>query len=190
MANHSDIGIIVLAAGQSRRFGSDDKRLAEMPDGAPLLDNTLNSIPDSLKGRILVLQPGDEHLASRYQDKWHAVYAQRAEQGMGESLAAGINAASDWQGALIALGDMPFIRADTYSLIQQQLQPDSIVLPRFQEKRGHPVGFGREFFPALSRIEGDQGAQSLLQQYLQHCHYLDVDDPGILQDIDTPEALE
>lgn len=163
-----------------------------MPNGQTVLDNTLSNIPASLTQRILVLQPGNEQLASRYQQQWQIVYAQQAEHGMGESLASGIRAAQrlpKLQGILVALGDMPFIQTATFMQVAYALQPDNIVIPHYQEKRGHPVGFGRDYFPALSQLKGDQGAQALLKQHPQHCHILDVNDAGILKDIDRPKDL-
>jgi molybdenum cofactor cytidylyltransferase len=57
----------------------------------------------------------------------------------------------------------------------------------YQGKRGNPVGFDRRHLPQLLALEGDQGARGILKQY--PVQEVDVDDAGILQDIDTPQDL-
>jgi len=56
---NNKIGIIVLAAGYSRRFNAD-KRQARLHSGEMLLDATLSKIPDIFYQRVLVMHPGDE----------------------------------------------------------------------------------------------------------------------------------
>ena len=65
----------------------------------------------------------------------------------------------------------------------------ALVAPRYQYLRGHPVGFGQEYRDVLLNLKGDAGARSVLKQHKSHLHYLDVDDPGILMDVDTPDDL-
>jgi len=182
------IGCIVLAAGHSRRFGAD-KRQARLPGGRTLLDHTLSSIPSSFLDRILVLHPGDEALAQDYSEHWQIVIADKAELGMGHSLAATIALASDWDGAVIALADMPWISPGTYLMVKETVRPENLVLPYFGEQRGNPVGIGRNFFPILANLEGDRGARGLFQRHPESVVRLMLGDAGIVKDIDTPDAL-
>lgn len=187
-----EIGIVMLAAGQSRRF-EGDKRLALMPDGRTLLQASIDCVPTTLNRRLLVLHPGDDYLASSYRDQWEILIAPRATEGMGASLATAFNhlreTHQDWQGALIALGDMPSVAQQTYTRVQNNLCDHAIVLPHHQGQRGHPVGFQRSLFGELGQLSGDHGARQLLRIHSAECHTLNCEDAGILLDIDTREAM-
>jgi molybdenum cofactor cytidylyltransferase len=183
------IGIIMLAAGSGRRFGSD-KRRAVMANGKTLLENTLENIPETFTSRVLVLKPGDEDLATLYSGSWQICFAENPDNGMSNSLASGIKMAADWQGALIALADMPFIKPETYSAVQDSLTEHDIIIPCIKGKRGNPVAFRQRYFQEILAQSGDRGARELLNQYAEHCHQLETGDKGILRDIDQPEGLE
>ncbi|MEO8135570.1 MAG: NTP transferase domain-containing protein, partial [Betaproteobacteria bacterium] len=65
---------------------------------------------------------------------------------------------------------------------------ESLVVPRYRGERGHPVGFARVHFPALSQLTGDAGARAVIAG-APRVAWLDVDDPGVMRDIDTPADL-
>lgn len=184
----SVVGCIVLAAGRSLRFGAD-KRLARLPGGSTLLERTLASIPPDFTQRILVVHPGDEELVAPHQPAWKVVFAADAHLGMGHSLAAGIALATGWQGAVIALADMPFVKPATFNAIHSALTPARIVVPYWQQQRGNPVGIGADYFEELAELEGDQGARLLFRKHAAAVVRLEVEDAGIVQDIDTREGL-
>lgn len=179
---------IVLAAGTSTRFGRD-KRHVKNAAGETLLGLTLNSIPPIFQQRILVLHDGDEALGAIHAESWQVIYAALAAGGMGHSIAAAIGLVSDCTGCLIALGDMPLVRPETYSMLQEAAKPDRIVVPFFEHKRGNPVMIGRDFFLQLAELKGDSGARQLMQRHPQCIERLDVQDEGILRDMDTPAEL-
>ncbi len=185
----STVGCIVLAAGDSKRFGSD-KRQALMQDGHTLLDLTLSLIPATFSLRILVLHPADVALAAYYQHAWQIIFAEHSNLGMGHSLAAAMPFVDQWTGAVVALADMPCVLPATYSLIQHRVQEDRIVVPHYQNQRGNPVGFGSRFFPAVGALLGDSGVRQLMQEHQHAVDKIEVDDEGILQDIDTTAALQ
>jgi len=54
---------------------------------------------------------------------------------------------------------------------------------------GHPVGFGKYYRQALGLKNGDSGAKTIIQTHPQQIHYIETDDPGIIQDIDTPTDI-
>lgn len=179
-----DVACIVLAAGYSKRFGSD-KRQALLPNGKTVLDATLASIPNIFCQRLLVLHEGDENLAHQHAS-WIPVVAVNASSGMGHSVASGISALGKCKGVLIALADMPTISGSTYSTVANLLTKDKIIVPCLQGQCGNPVALGADFFPELAALEGDNGARTLMQKYQAAIVKLELDDPGILRDIDTP----
>lgn len=184
----ADIGIIVLAAGTARRFGAD-KRRAPLPAGQTLLEATLSRVPRAISRRILVLREGDDDLAHVFRQDWRICIAGNPDAGMANSLASGIAMAGGWAGALIGLGDMPYITAATYSMLQQALATHDIVIPVCKGERGNPVGFRHNYFAEMATLEGDRGARSLLEKHAQACFVVETGDEGVLRDIDTPENL-
>ncbi len=186
--NATEIGIIVLAAGSSRRFGAD-KRLASFDQQTSLLEKTLTTIPDTFTRKILVLKKEDDALAEQFGKAWKICRAEAPESGMANSLASAIAQAESWQGAVIALGDMPYIASQTYIQIQQALSQNNIVIPVYKGQRGNPVGFRRQYFAEIGKLQGDKGAKPLLEKYQEQCVELETDDRGILKDIDRPDML-
>lgn len=184
----ASIGCIVLAAGSGTRFGSD-KRLARFGTDT-LLAHTLGNITPVFHQRILVLRTADAALGERFAADWQVVLAADADKGMGHSLAAAMAHVADWEAAVIALADMPFVQTSTYQAVRVPLTPDILVVPYYREQRGNPVGIGRRYFKELERLQGDQGARLLLQQHAAAVLRVDVEDPGILRDVDTPAALK
>lgn len=183
------IGAIVLAAGFSSRFGSV-KLCARLRSGRTVLQQTLTNLRSTIPDVLVVTRP---ELLSRIQvdDAPVAVFP-AAEQGMGATLAYGIQTACQtfqWDGCLVCLGDMPFIRPDTYLGLAAALGPDRIVLPYYEGRPGNPAGFGSQFFEALTALGGDRGGRDLVRSNPEAVMKLAVDDPAVLEDIDTPEEL-
>jgi len=179
----SRVGCIVLAAGLSRRFGSD-KRLYRLPSGTSLLQQTLDNLCPLFRQRVLVLRADDEALARQFGGEWQIVVAAEAMLGMGHSLAAAMQATTDWQGAVIALADMPWVQAATVCSIRDSVKPDSLIVPVYKGQRGNPVGIGRNYFGRLAALHGDSGARQLMQEFNAHIVKLDFDDPGLVRDLD------
>lgn len=186
----------MLAAGFSRRFGSS-KLQTPLKDGLSILQHSINTVLQSTENIIIAGRVG-LHQQGAYaflQSKppspaLQLVMCEDAESGMGHSLAcAAQHIPNDWQAVLICLGDMPFIKPETLDAILAASAADAIVVPQWQGQSGHPVCFGRDYFTELSELHGDSGARALLQRHSAAVRYLPVDDPGILQDIDTPQAL-
>jgi len=186
---------ILLAAGYSKRFGSN-KLLHALPAGAPdagmpmaiaAARHLLEVLPDS----IAVVRPRAQKLGSLLRDAGcSTVVCKNAGDGMGTSLAAGVRAAAEADGWVIALADMPFVRGETIAKIVKAMeQGAAIAAPAIGGQRGHPVGFARAFFEALSSLKGDAGARDILKRHPDRIVLCEVDDPGVLRDIDQPSDL-
>ncbi|RQV64732.1 nucleotidyltransferase family protein [Burkholderia cenocepacia] len=184
---------VLLAGGLGQRFdpsGLHSKLLARLPDGTPVAVAAARRLAAATADVIAVVRPGAEKLAILLNEAGcQVVYAPDALRGMGASLAAGVRTAPDASGWLVALGDMPWIAASTYETVTRALDADgaSIVAPAHRGVRGHPVGFAAHHFEALATLDGDAGARALFAS--GPVALLDVDDPGILRDVDTPADL-
>jgi molybdenum cofactor cytidylyltransferase len=144
-----------------------------------------------LPNSVAVVRPRAQRLAKLLRDAGcETVVCGNAAEGMGTSLAAGIRATSDAHGWVIALADMPFLRLETIRAIARALSDGAaIAAPAYHGERGHPVGFARRFFDELGALHGDEGARDLLKRYPDLLTLYEVDDPGILRDIDKPSDL-
>jgi molybdenum cofactor cytidylyltransferase len=183
---------VLLAAGFGSRFDPDglhNKLLARMPDGTPVAHEAAHRLLHVVTRVLAVVRPGSDALARLLNDAGcDVVFASDAERGMGASLAAGIEASDDAEGWIVALADMPRIATSTIETVAITLDKGaSLVAPFYRGQRGHPVGFGIEHREALLALDGDAGAKSLLMS--QCVTKVEVDDPGILRDVDTPEDL-
>ena len=182
-------GILILAAGSSQRFGGE-KRQATLTDGTTLLETTTRNALASGLPVAICLRPGDSELASSLEALGtQPLFCPNATRGMGHSLADGIARLAAWEGVLITLGDMPFIKPATFCNAASALVPGGICQPDWQGKPGHPVGFSATWFDALTQLKGDAGARDIIKQNGEAVTRFPVDDRGILRDIDTPADL-
>ncbi|WP_256584443.1 NTP transferase domain-containing protein [Pseudomonas sp. SWI6] len=181
---------LVLAAGWATRFGSD-KRVAALPSGQTLLAETLRQALEHFDEVLVVVRPGDEPQRLGIGPDAKLVYAAHAENGLSASLAAGIQAlqASRAQAVAIMLGDMPWVTAHTLRRLRAEASETHIVMPFHQDERGHPVLFGRAFWPALECVQGDQGGRQVILDNRHAWRRVDVEDSGVLRDVDTPTDL-
>jgi len=181
---------ILLAAGSSRRFGSD-KLTKTLPNGRSVTVQSYINLRQATDQVLVVVKPENPILINQLQSTdANIVFCLDAEFGMGNSLACAIRASFSADGWVIALADMPWITSTTIEKITNELRSGAkIVAPNWQGHRGHPVGFSAIFGGELAQLQGDTGAKSLLQTHSQQLKLIDCDDPGVLQDIDHPSDL-
>lgn len=179
---------LLLAAGRGTRFdptGLQNKLLAPLPDGTPVACAAARALLSVLPHVTAVVRPGAEALAHALNDAGcDVVFSTDAERGMGASLAAGVRATAQAEGWLVALADMPWIAPATIEVIACRVDGGaSVVAPIYRGRRGHPVGFGTMHLDALSSLDGDIGARTILEA--ADVTAIEVDDAGVLADIDT-----
>jgi molybdenum cofactor cytidylyltransferase len=189
---------IVLAAGSGRRFGG--AKLNAPWRGGKLLDGALEAAFAAPVWRVTVVTGADPAVddAARHWAAAHAVagrlaliHADDHPEGMGASLRAGIAAlAEDCAGVFVFLGDMPVIPASVPPRLVAALTSGALAAaPAFNGRRGHPVLFCAALFPALARAQGDEGARTVLAALGRRLALVDVADPGVITDVDTPGDL-
>lgn len=182
---------LILAAGRGTRFGSD-KRQARLADGRTLLAASVARARAVFDEVHVVLRPEDDPAALGLPDDCPVIRCADADLGMGHSLAAGVRGLSTARGRAVAvmLGDMPWLAEATLRQLVAQADAQHILFPLHHGLRGHPVIFGRDFWPELQYLQGDEGARSVLAAHREAWRVLEVDDPGVVLDVDTPQALD
>ncbi|WP_322048522.1 nucleotidyltransferase family protein [Paraburkholderia sp. J67] len=184
---------VLLAAGTGSRFDPDglrNKLLAPLPNGTCVAREAAHRLLMVVPKVIAVVRPGAETLAHTLNEAGcDVVFAAGSVRGMGASLAAAVEADSEGESWIVALADMPRIAVSTIEAVARELDAGKpLVAPFHDGQRGHPVGFGYGHRSALVALDGDAGARSLLAT--QTLARIDVDDPGILRDVDTPADLD
>lgn len=181
---------LLLAAGRSQRFGSD-KRLQPLADGTPMALAAARKLAAACPRTIVVVRPDDTELTRLLTAAGlETVVCPAAEQGMGHSLAAGVAASAEAAGWLVGLADMPYIQPASYRAVIDAMQGGAGLARAFYGTRpGHPVGFAAEHRPALLALTGDQGGKAILEAHPGRLVRCQVDDPGVLHDVDRPEQI-
>jgi molybdenum cofactor cytidylyltransferase len=189
---------ILLAAGQARRFG-DDKLMMDI-GGRPLVDWAAQSMSAAgLAPLIAVVQPDPDDtdpvaIILQCDGGFEPVLNPRFAEGMSTSIAAGACAALERSvdAAVIALGDMPFVRPETYRAMIAAFERSggtAIVMAEEGGRRGSPTLFPRALFGELAALEGDAGARGVVAAHEDLVVTVECA-TGELDDVDTPEALE
>lgn len=180
---------VLLAAGKSTRFGSN-KLLHPLADGCPVALASARVLSTACCQLVAIVnQHNTELKALLSQEGYRVMTCTHSQAGIGSSIAQAVTASAESGGWLIALADMPYIQPYTLSVVVRRMDATAIVVPRYQGRRGHPVGFGRHWFDDLTALSGDQGARSIIEQNSAYVVCVDGDDKGVLIDIDVPEDV-
>lgn len=181
------VAAILLAAGSSRRMGSC-KQLLPLA-GKTVLATCLETLLEGgVEEIVVVVAPSGKEVAQAAEAYPVRVVRNAEPDGdMAASILTGRGALSaSCTGVLVALCDYPLVRADTISRLQEEHRkaPDRVILPSHGGRRGHPPLLPRGL---LDRLQPSQTLRDLLRAGPDPIRQLDLPDPGILIDMDTPE---
>ena len=182
--------VVVLAAGAGSRYRGTRHKLSEPLGGESVLARTLRNAIESRLSVVLVVSEGLVDEARDLVAPRDMVVVDLPAQtgwGMGDSIAAGVSVHASAGGWLVLPGDMPLVRPATLRAVAAALDQQPIAFAQHRGRRGHPVGFAAELFSELVMLKGDEGARRLLARYPTAA--VEVDDPGVLFDIDTVDDL-
>lgn len=174
--------VIVLAAGRSERF----KQSVQQAQRADLGEHKLHAL---LNGQTVL-----EHVLTAVRASGLPFFVVQAEHtlhiphaGMGDSIAVGVQATESAHGWLVLPADLPLIQANSLLAVAQALQNHAVVVPFFQNQKGHPVGFDRSCQHDLMHLTGDRGASAVVNKY--GAFRLTLEDLGCVLDVDTVEIF-
>ena len=190
------VGAIILAGGSSARMGRA-KQLLPLGDSTVLEQTIANVRGAEVNEIVLVLGASAETIRRQLPlsllEGLNIVVNRDYREGMSSSLRAGISALDQRsEAALIILGDQPFIRSQTMDQVIRAYRREQaqIVIPSFHGTRGNPVLLDRSVFPEVMALEGDIGSRAIFGNHLEGIAKVDVEDEGILLDIDDPDDYD
>ncbi|MBE9558768.1 MAG: molybdopterin-binding/glycosyltransferase family 2 protein [Proteobacteria bacterium] len=188
------VAAVILAAGQSRRMGPSNKLLADVA-GKAMVVHVADAVQSS-QARPVLAVVGHQADAVRAALAGHDImFIDNPDfaEGISGSLKHGLRALPRGiDGAIICLGDMPRVTAAQIDRLVAAFNPvegRAICVPTFNGKRGNPVLFARRFFEEMESVSGDVGARHLIGEAPELVCEVEMEDRGVLLDIDTPEAL-
>jgi molybdenum cofactor cytidylyltransferase len=192
------LGALLLAAGQSRRMGPDSKLLLPFPE-KPMVAVTAEHLRQAGCFAPILVVTGSRHaevraaLEASDAGPLTLVEAPDYADGLSQSLIAGIKHALTLplDGLLIALADMPLVGAEDLRALAEVFDPAAgraVIVPTVNGQRGNPTLWARDLLPEMLSLTGDQGAKRLMDRFADQLFELPRDNPGLLADLDTPEA--
>jgi nicotine blue oxidoreductase len=182
---------LILAAGRSSRFGKPKALLPTGAGGPPFLEQLVRTFRAAGVDEVLVVgRPHDEplrmevaRLATKFVENPHA------ERGQLSSLVCGLSAAGPAvRGVAVMPVDIPLVRVETVAAVRSAFERSGAPIARatYRGRHGHPVIFGSEVFDELRRADPNVGAKAVVRAYADAVLNVDVDDEGVLCDVDTP----
>lgn len=188
------IAVLLLAAGQSRRMGPDNKLLA-LVDGKPMLRHVAEQALASKTDHVLMVtgHEADAVLNAVWDLDIASVQNPDFGDGLSTSLKIGFQVLKDeFDGILVCLGDMPFVTSEILNQLIEAFDPEegrAIVVPSVNGKRGNPALISSQFYEDIHEVTGDMGAKALISNNEHIVHAVEIDSSSIFADIDTPEIL-
>ena len=183
---------IVLAAGESRRMGYP-KPLLEI-GGRTFIEQIAETMLAVVPRLVIVIGGHRDRVRAAIPRDPGIAIAENPDYSRGQlsSLKVGLGAVQpDSAGAIVHLGDHPMVRVETFRAIVDSYNRTGkpIVIARNDGRRGHPVVFDRVLFAEILSAPEKEGARYVVNADASRVFYVDLDDPGINLDLDTPSDL-
>jgi molybdenum cofactor cytidylyltransferase len=184
------VSTIILAAGASSRMGQP-KALLKWKNKT-FLENICHNLSDAGTEEIVIVTSASIDKKCRLLTTKNACPAfiinPHPEQGMLSSFRCGLRALkSSDRNVMLCLTDHPMVKIETYKLLFSVAKKNKIIIPKYKNRRGHPVIFGADFIPELLEKNCPEGARTIVHAHPEAVEEILVEDAGILLDIDTPE---
>ena len=182
------VDCIIPAAGRSQRMG-EWKPLLPFDDST-IIQAVVTVALEACERVLLVAGYRGEELASLFDGQPRVEVVEHADwrQGMFSSIRAAAARVSTRR-FFVTLGDMPWIRPETYRALRDSGSGDSVVFPVHDGRRGHPVLFPRHALSAIAAADPATGSMRRIAETLS-VRELEWPDDSVLRDVDTPEDLD
>jgi molybdenum cofactor cytidylyltransferase len=179
---------LILAAGESRRMGSPKALLKYR--GETFLDRLIGVFAPHCSPVIAVLGAQREMVRAGLQRAGDALVVENPDFRLGQlsSMQCGLRAVpADADGVLFTLVDHPAVASTTIARLLDAGAPP-LRIPRCNGQRGHPIRISKSLIPELLALPAGSSAREIITRHARDIAYIDVEDPGILADVDDPAA--
>lgn len=192
---NTQVAAILLAAGESRRMGKENKLFLEVK-GEPMILRAIRSLLTAgVDELVIVLNPENDLLLDSFSLRGVVrVINPDHRKGMTTSIQKGVAACgADVAGYMICMSDQPFLEAGEYDHLLDEFRtiiekdPAAIAVPYFQEKKGNPVIFSSAYRESILTHEEMEGCRGIIMDNASHVHRVEMPSGAIHRDIDTPD---
>ena len=184
------ISAILLAAGQSKRMGDENKLTKEI-QGTPVIKHSVKNILASSIDVLIVVLGHQKEIIEKLIDKnikIKFIFNKDFESGMASSIKNGLNNLSEKaQAFFICLGDMPMVNQGVYNQLIKSRNYKEIIVPVYKGQQGNPVLFSKTMKEKIMDITGDVGAKKILELNKDKIFNLGISDQSISCDFDTQD---
>jgi molybdenum cofactor cytidylyltransferase len=183
---------LILAAGESSRMGRDKALLTYR--GRTFLETIVTTLREAgIEHVAVVLGHHAEEIQQAIKlEGVEIVVNSEYHRGQTSSLQAGLRAlaSDDLEAIVLCLVDHPAVSPATVRTLVEAFHQSHapVVIPTYQGQHGHPVIIGRALFSELLSLDPGEGANTVIRKYRDATQLVEVDDPGILRDVDDPET--
>ena len=184
------ISAIVLAAGQSKRMGGDNK-LIKKYNKKYLINHIIGTLIKSKVNKIIVVL-GFQKIKVRKitvkNKKINFVFNKNYKSGMASSIKTGLKEISKRSiGFLIVQADMPLISKKIIDSLCYSIRNNNkeIVAPIYKSNMGNPIGFKRSMTRILNKTSGDSGAKKMIKRNKKNLSLIRVNSKSIFKDFNT-----
>ena len=186
------LGVVLLAAGLSWRFGAEDKLLADVR-GEPMLVRAIRTLRAAQADVFFAVVSTDRTAQIAREAGAFPVRNGAPQEGLSRSIALGVNAARarGCDAVLMAAADQPRLTADSVRALVRAFRegPGTLACLADETHSGNPAIFGSAYFDELLSLRGDRGAKAVLRAHEDVLRVVRCALPGELGDADDPQAL-
>ena len=182
------ISSILLAAGQSKRMGGENK-LTKKINGIPLINYSVKNILNSSINDLIIVLGYQKEIVKKFIEKDKKikfVFNKDFESGIASSIKVGMShLPKNADAFFICLGDMPMVNKNIYNQIINSKNDKEIIVPTFKGQKGNPVLFSKLMKEKIMSIEGDLGAKKIIEINKSKVLNLEINDKTITKDFNT-----